>query len=63
MDFDPVLGVPAKSEYGEGEDGWFERGKLFVENESGYGEIQLTKPQTLAALVGRFAGRSARLDH
>ena len=43
--------LPAASEYGEGEEGWFERGKLFVENESGYGEIQLTKPQTLAALV------------
>jgi pimeloyl-ACP methyl ester carboxylesterase len=51
VEFDPNLGVPAASEYGEGEEGWFERGKLFVENESGYGEIQLTKPQTLAALV------------
>ena len=51
IEFDPVLGLPAAGEYGEGEDGWFERGKLFVENESGYGEIQLTKPQTLAALV------------
>ena len=49
--YDPVLGLPAASEYGEGEDGWFERGKLFVENESGYGEMQLTKPQTMAALV------------
>lgn len=49
--FDPVLGLPAAGEYGPGEEGWFERGKLFVENESGYGEIQLTKPQTLAALV------------
>lgn len=49
--YDPQLGLPAASEYGSGEEGWFERGKLFVENESGYGEIQLTKPQTLAALV------------
>ena len=49
--FDPVMGVPAASEYGDGEEGWFERGKLFVDNESGYGEIQLTKPQTLATLV------------
>ena len=49
--FDPVLGLPAASEYGDDEAGWFERGKLFVERESGYGEIQLTKPQTLAALV------------
>ncbi len=46
-----MLGLPAAGEYGPGEEGWFERGKLFVENESGYGEMQLTKPQTLAALV------------
>jgi pimeloyl-ACP methyl ester carboxylesterase len=49
--YDPALGVPAGSEYGDDEKGWFERGKLFAENESGYGAIQLTKPQTLAALV------------
>ena len=49
--FDPVLGLPAESEYSDEEKGWFERGKLFVLNESGYGEIQLTKPQTLATLV------------
>lgn len=50
VQYDPLLGLPAESEYGEGEEGWFERGKLFVQHESGYGEIQLTKPQTLAAL-------------
>ncbi|RLV50934.1 epoxide hydrolase [Nocardioides mangrovicus] len=49
--YDPQLGLPAASEYAAGEEGWFERGKHFVEHESGYGEIQLTKPQTLAALV------------
>jgi len=49
--FDEKLGLPAEAEYTAEEAGWFERGKLFVENESGYGEIQLTKPQTLAALV------------
>jgi pimeloyl-ACP methyl ester carboxylesterase len=49
--YDPALGLPDRSEYSDDEKGWFERGKLFVENESGYGEIQLTKPQTLAALV------------
>lgn len=49
--YDPLLGLPAASEYSDEENGWFERGKLFVERESGYGEIQLTKPQTLAALV------------
>ncbi len=49
--YDPILGLPDASEYSDDEKGWFERGKLFVENESGYGEIQLTKPQTLAALV------------
>ncbi len=49
--YDPQLGLPAASEYSDEEAGWFERGKLFVERESGYGEIQLTKPQTLAALV------------
>ena len=48
--FDPLLGLPAESEYSADEAGWFERGKLFVQSESGYGEIQLTKPQTLAAL-------------
>lgn len=49
--YDPMLGLPAASEYTKEEAGWFERGKHFVERESGYGEIQLTKPQTLAALV------------
>lgn len=49
--YDAALGLPAASEYSDEEAGWFERGKLFVERESGYGEIQLTKPQTLAALV------------
>ena len=49
--YDPLLGLPAASEYSVEEAGWFERGKLFVERESGYGEIQLSKPQTLAALV------------
>ena len=49
--YDPALGVPAESEYRDDEKGWFERGKLFVQNESGYGAIQLTKPQTLAALL------------
>ncbi len=48
---DPALGLPVASEYSEEEAGWFESGKLFVERESGYGKIQLTKPQTLAALV------------
>lgn len=51
VDFDLILGLPAEDQYSSDEAGWFERGKLFVENESGYGEIQLTKPQTLAALV------------
>lgn len=49
--YDQILGLPAASEYSAEEAGWFERGKHFVERESGYGEIQLTKPQTLAALV------------
>lgn len=51
VSYDLQLGLPAKSEYSDEEEGWFERGKHFVEHESGYGEIQLTKPQTLAALV------------
>lgn len=51
IEYDPILGLPAASEYSDQEQGWFERGKHFVERESGYGEIQLTKPQTLAALV------------
>jgi pimeloyl-ACP methyl ester carboxylesterase len=50
--YDPFLGLPDESEYNDADEkGWFERGKLFVQKESGYGEIQLTKPQTLAALV------------
>lgn len=51
IEYDPVLGLPAESEYSDEEKGWFDRGKWFVMNESGYGEIQLTKPQTLATLV------------
>ena len=51
VEYDPVLGLPAESEYSDEEKGWFDRGKWFVLNESGYGEIQLTKPQTLATLV------------
>lgn len=50
--FDPFLGLPHEGEYNDADEkGWYERGKLFVQKESGYGEIQLTKPQTLAALV------------
>ena len=48
--FDPVLGPHAYSKYTAEEAGWFNRGKLFVQHESGYGEVQLTKPQTVAAL-------------
>ncbi|MDL5156230.1 epoxide hydrolase family protein [Actinomycetospora termitidis] len=51
VDYDPVLGVPDRSEYADDEAGWFERGQQFAGNESGYGSIQLTKPQTLAALL------------
>lgn len=51
IDYDYTLGLPNPSEYGKGEKGWYERGRWFLENESGYGEMQLTKPQTLAALV------------
>lgn len=58
--YDPLLGLPAVSEYSEAEAGWFERGKLFVERESGYGEMQLIKPQTLATPVaGSPAGQLA----
>jgi pimeloyl-ACP methyl ester carboxylesterase len=49
--YDPVLGVPAASEYADDERGWFERGARFAREESGYGALQLTKPQTLAALL------------
>ncbi|HUE37878.1 MAG TPA: epoxide hydrolase [Candidatus Binatia bacterium] len=40
--------LPAASEYGPGEEGWFERNLHFFTAESGYSALQSTKPQTIA---------------
>ncbi|MGE0860480.1 MAG: epoxide hydrolase family protein [Gammaproteobacteria bacterium] len=42
-------GLPEPSEYGPDEDGWVARNEAFFAKESGYGYLQLSKPQTLAA--------------
>jgi len=35
-------------DFGPGEEGWLERNRNFVDNESGYMRLQCTKPQTIA---------------
>jgi pimeloyl-ACP methyl ester carboxylesterase len=41
-------GLPAPSEYGPDEQGWFGHNLEFLGNESGYAVLQATKPQTLS---------------
>ena len=40
--------MPEASEYGPGEEGWYEKNLHFFTAESGYSALQTTKPQTLA---------------
>lgn len=51
INYNHALGIPEASEYGEDEEGWYERGQRFIGEEGGYGAIQLTRPQTLAAAL------------
>lgn len=44
-------GLPARSEYAEDEKGWHEHNWTFFDRESGYGYIQLSKPQTIAVAM------------
>jgi len=53
VEFDPFLGLPAESEYTEEEAGWFERGKLFVERESGY---DITASSEVMAILSLTTG-------
>ena len=39
---------PKPEDFGTGEDGWLERNRNFIANESGYMRLQCTKPQTIA---------------
>ncbi|MGH7961060.1 MAG: alpha/beta fold hydrolase, partial [Candidatus Binatia bacterium] len=41
------LQLPAASEYGPGEEGWFEKNAGFFAGEAGYFAVQTTKPQTI----------------
>lgn len=43
-----TAGLPAASEYGPEEQGWFEKTQHFFAAEAGYFRLQTTKPQTLA---------------
>ncbi|MGH7836663.1 MAG: epoxide hydrolase family protein [Candidatus Binataceae bacterium] len=44
-------GGPAPEDFGAGEEGWLERNRNFIDNESGYMRLQCTKPQTIAAAL------------
>jgi pimeloyl-ACP methyl ester carboxylesterase len=44
-------GLPEESEFGPDEAGWFKQNVDFFNKESGYGYIQLTKPQTLGVAL------------
>lgn len=44
-------GLPEPSEYSAEEAGWYEQNRRFFDKESGYGYIQLTKPQTIAVAM------------
>jgi pimeloyl-ACP methyl ester carboxylesterase len=53
-------GGPKPEDFGPGEEGWLERNRNFIENESGYMREQCTKPQTIAqALNDSPAGLAA----
>jgi len=41
-------GGPTPEDFGPGEEGWLERNRNFIDNESGYMRLQCTKPQTIA---------------
>jgi pimeloyl-ACP methyl ester carboxylesterase len=41
-------GGPTPEDFGPGEEGWLERNRNFLDNESGYMRLQCTKPQTIA---------------
>jgi pimeloyl-ACP methyl ester carboxylesterase len=41
-------GGPKPEDFGPGEEGWLERNRNFIDNESGYMRLQCTKPQTIA---------------
>lgn len=43
-----IDGLPDESQYGPGEEGWYEKNAHFFTAESGYSALQTTKPQTLA---------------
>ena len=43
-----VGSLPDESQYGPGEEGWYEKNLNFFTAESGYSALQTTKPQTLA---------------
>lgn len=49
LPLDLFLGpLPDRSEYGPGEEAWYEKNLQFFAGEAGYSAIQTTKPQTLA---------------
>ena len=39
---------PKPEDFGQGEEGWLEHNRNFISNESGYMQLQCTKPQTVA---------------
>src|SRR5260370_31892588 len=55
-------GMPDRSLYGPGEEGWYQRTATFFTEGSGYSAIQLTRPQTIAiALNYSPAGFCSRI--
>lgn len=56
-------GLPETSEYGEDEQGWAQQNSDFFDKESGYGFLQLSKPQTIGvALADSPAGQLAWIN-
>jgi len=44
-------GGPSPEDFGPGEEGWLDRNRNFISNESGYMHMQSTKPQTVAVAL------------